>query len=508
MADVRDEALLRKEIKMADDYLLSDKFEKALELYNKIYAEYTSINRSPESYSVDPEGLPIDIKIRSEFIKEKEITDHLVDHIDITKNVLEAPKRGFDFINPTDTDIKISEINIILRWINYPISKKAITKTIEQTTAMFFSKATIKKAKEKLLEKNKYKLLCLRGRECRNSAGEKEVILDVFLEPDISEKELNEYNKKIKENLYPDKFPEDTAAHGQYGYRSNIGDNEWVGGTSFEAARPFDGEYAIVKEINGMWGVIDREISFVIEPKYFTENSLKKIMPEKISEHENKEKLDEVKRTLGYDKKRDQKSLLELAEKKYIPAISFYGLILANNNEKNAVKWLEEAAENDDPDAIYKIGELYEQGKIVDKNVSKAISFYEKAANLKNGPAIISLIEYYYGKNKEKKNLEMVLKYTVLAKQIGNLIHPFKADDDIEWLKERAAKNDARSQYVLATIYEDGLLNDDCSVRLKPDLHEALKLYEMAARNGFDQAIVKYGELKLRQSSTNSLENP
>ena len=123
-------------------------------------------------------------------------------------------------------------------------------------------------------------------------------------------------------------------------------------------------------------------------------------MPEKISEHENKEKLDEVKRALGYDKKSDQKNLLELVEKKYKPAFALYGTILANNNDKNAVKWLEEAAENDDPNAIYKIGELYEQGKIVDKNVSKAISFYEKAANLKNAPAIVSLLEYYYGKNK------------------------------------------------------------------------------------------------------------
>jgi len=71
IADVRDEALLRKEIKMAEDYLLSDQFEKALELYNKIYAEYTSINRFPESYSVDPEGLPIDLKIRWSLLKTK-----------------------------------------------------------------------------------------------------------------------------------------------------------------------------------------------------------------------------------------------------------------------------------------------------------------------------------------------------------------------------------------------------------------------------------------------------
>ena len=504
IADVKDEAALWKEIKMADDYLVSDQFEKALELYNKIYAEYTSINRFPESYSADPEGLPIDLKIRSEFIKDKEITDYLVDRIDITKNVLEAPGRGFGFIYQTDTDIKISEINLMVNRNDYPISKKEITKSIEQSSSMLFNNATLAKIKEELLQKGKYKLLCLRGRECRNSEGEKEVILDVFLEPDISKKELNEYRKKIRENLYPDKFPEDAAAHGYYGYRSNLGDNEWVGGEPYEVARPFDGEYAIVKEINGLWGVIDRRIGFVIEPQYFTESSLKRIMPEKISEHENKEKLDEVKRALGYDKKSDQKNLLELVEKKYKPAFALYGTILANNNDKNAVKWLEEAAENDDPNAIYKIGELYEQGKIVDKNVSKAISFYEKAANLKNAPAIVSLIEYYYGKNKEKKNLEMVLKYTVLANQIGGpTIFPFKAEDDIQWLKKRAAKNDSGSQYVLATIYENGLHNDDLSVRLKPDFDEALKLYEKAARNGFKQAIIKYGELKLRQSSTN-----
>lgn len=158
---------------MADDYLLSDQFEKALELYNKIYAEYTSINRFPESYSVDPEGLPIDLKIRSEFIKDKEITDYLVDRIDITKSVLEAPRRGFGFIYPADTDIKISEICLMVNRNDYPISEKEITKSIEQSTRMLFNNATLAKTKAELLQKGKYKLLCLRGRECRNSAGEK-----------------------------------------------------------------------------------------------------------------------------------------------------------------------------------------------------------------------------------------------------------------------------------------------------------------------------------------------
>jgi len=113
--------------------------------------------------------------------------------------VLEAPGRGFGFIYPADTDIKISEINLMLNRNDYPISKKEITKTIEQSTSMLFNNATLAKTKAELLQKGKYKLLCLRGRECRNSAGEKEVILDVFLEPDISKKELNEYRKKIRE---------------------------------------------------------------------------------------------------------------------------------------------------------------------------------------------------------------------------------------------------------------------------------------------------------------------
>ena len=46
-----------------------------------------------------------------------------------------------------------------------------------------------------------------------------------------------------------------------------------------------------------------------------------------------------------------------------------------------AVKWYTIAAERDKGDAQYRLGEMYERGEGVKKDIDKAIMWYEKAAD-------------------------------------------------------------------------------------------------------------------------------
>jgi TPR repeat protein len=54
---------------------------------------------------------------------------------------------------------------------------------------------------------------------------------------------------------------------------------------------------------------------------------------------------------------------------------------------KKALKWLKLADEQDDPDAPYFMGLLYETGDGVKKDVKKAIELYRRAAKLGNDDA-------------------------------------------------------------------------------------------------------------------------
>ena len=87
--------------------------------------------------------------------------------------------------------------------------------------------------------------------------------------------------------------------------------------------------------------------------------------------------------------------LVKAAEKEYgyaqyLLAMSFFDLYSDNNKE--ALFWLERAASNDEPHALYQLGLYYAEKA----DLAKSIQYYQRAAELNYGDALHALLELYY----------------------------------------------------------------------------------------------------------------
>ena len=87
--------------------------------------------------------------------------------------------------------------------------------------------------------------------------------------------------------------------------------------------------------------------------------------------------------------------LLKAAEKEYgyaqyLLAMNFFDLYSENNKE--ALFWLEMAASNDEPHALYQLGLYYAEKA----DLAKSIQYYQRAAELNYGDALLELY-YIYG---------------------------------------------------------------------------------------------------------------
>ena len=96
------------------------------------------------------------------------------------------------------------------------------------------------------------------------------------------------------------------------------------------------------------------------------------------------------------DKLKKAKPLLVKAAEKehgyaqYLLAMNFFDLYSENNKE--ALFWLERAASNDEPYALYQLGLYYAEKA----DLAKSIQYYQRAAELNSGDALLELY-YIYG---------------------------------------------------------------------------------------------------------------
>ena len=96
------------------------------------------------------------------------------------------------------------------------------------------------------------------------------------------------------------------------------------------------------------------------------------------------------------DKLKKAKPLLVKAAEKehgyaqYLLAMNFFDLYSENNKE--ALFWLERAASNDEPHALYQLGLYYAEKA----DLTKSIQYYQRAAELNYGDALLELY-YIYG---------------------------------------------------------------------------------------------------------------
>ena len=71
--------------------------------------------------------------------------------------------------------------------------------------------------------------------------------------------------------------------------------------------------------------------------------------------------------------------------------MNFFDLYSENNKE--ALFWLERAASNDEPEALYQLGVYYEEG--VEADLAKAINYFQRAAELNHADAALELSYIY-----------------------------------------------------------------------------------------------------------------
>ena len=97
------------------------------------------------------------------------------------------------------------------------------------------------------------------------------------------------------------------------------------------------------------------------------------------------------------NKLKKAKPLLIKAAKKeygyaqYLLAMNFFDLYSENNKE--ALFWLEKAANNDEPEALYQLGVYYSEGAEAD--LAKSIKYYQRAAELNHADAALELSYIY-----------------------------------------------------------------------------------------------------------------
>lgn len=131
-------------------------------------------------------------------------------------------------------------------------------------------------------------------------------------------------------------------------------------------------------------------------------------------------------------------------------------------------------------DAQFEIGQLYQYGIAVKRNIPQAITYYELAAGQGDVRAEYNLgVLYLDGKT-----------------------DPLNYQKGIDWMTDAAFKGNPYAQYVLANIYEKGLEDDQNLVVVKPNHEQALAMYYLASVNHFGDAEYRLADFLVREKKT------
>ena len=138
----------------------------------------------------------------------------------------------------------------------------------------------------------------------------------------------------------------------------------------------------------------------------------------------------------------------------------------------NALGWFRNAAAKEDPEAIYRLGLMYENGEGVEKNDAEAFKHFKTAAGKGHDDAWINLgIDYLLGRGT-------------------------KADYNLakHWIEKAAEAGKPAAQAILGDIYCNGW-------GVKADYTAAQNWYEKAIQGGSTEAKDKLSRLRSRESA-------
>lgn len=182
------------------------------------------------------------------------------------------------------------------------------------------------------------------------------------------------------------------------------------------------------------------------------------------------------------------------------------------SNVKEAIKWFGKAANGGRADAFTKLGELYDEGVLVEQNLKLAYEYYKSAADMGDGDAMLRIGEMYQRGEGVTKNINEAIKwYNKASNDFGTfgsrlvayyrlaLIYHFgegvRKDDDrafklfqkaAVFVKEGGTVNDA--PYYLGESYHLGLGVD-------VNIPKAIEWYQEAIKHGIFAARAQMGYL-------------
>lgn len=130
------------------------------------------------------------------------------------------------------------------------------------------------------------------------------------------------------------------------------------------------------------------------------------------------------------------------------------------------------------PAAQFELGQLYQYGIALEKNIPQAIIYYQLAAIQQDIRA-----EYNLG-----------LLY------LEGLTTPVNYQKGIEWMTDAAFKGNAYAQYVLANIYENGLKDANDVAVVAPNHEQAMAMYYLASANNFGDAEYRLADYLVREN--------
>ncbi|AYV83168.1 MAG: hypothetical protein Hyperionvirus4_133 [Hyperionvirus sp.] len=159
------------------------------------------------------------------------------------------------------------------------------------------------------------------------------------------------------------------------------------------------------------------------------------------------------------DKKKAFKWLLKSLDKKYSHACHELGVFYKNayletkTGSQEIIKTYEKGAELGNIEAMLELGDLYQKGVYTEKDEKLALKWYHEAANNKNHTALTKIGEIY----EDQKNIDQAIKYFArslqkitdkaeaerMKKKITKLMDTNNIDLLIEWIKlvdEKAEK--------------------------------------------------------------------
>lgn len=133
-----------------------------------------------------------------------------------------------------------------------------------------------------------------------------------------------------------------------------------------------------------------------------------------------------------------------------------------------------------DSSAQFELGQLYQYGIGVNKNIEQAITYYQLAAVQQDVRA-----EY---------NLGMIY--------LQGQTNPIDYNKGLEWMTDAAFKGNSYAQYVLANIYENGLTTADGMVVIKPDHQQAMAMFYLSSSNSFGEAEYRLADYLVKEKKT------